>query len=74
MRRIATSKPNDVGKIFKGVDMKFESTFEGAHKAMAELDDGATLKHTHAHRHLFTPGAKLSSLNWEISLRSPIKR
>mmetsp|Transcript_944 Transcript_944/g.2241 ORF Transcript_944/g.2241 Transcript_944/m.2241 type:complete len:223 (-) Transcript_944:5420-6088(-) len=69
MRKVASSK-TVLGPLFKGVGIPFESTFEGAHKGMSEHDDNATLKHTHAHRHLFTPGVKLSSLNWEISLRS----
>lgn len=58
------------GPTFKGVGIQFESTFEGAHKGMQKHNDNATLKHTHAHRHLFTPGAKLSTLNWEIGLRT----
>jgi hypothetical protein len=67
MHKLASSKT--VGPLFKGVGLTYETTFEGAHKGMATLDDNATLKHTHAHRHLFIPGTKLSSLNWEIGLR-----
>jgi hypothetical protein len=67
LQRLVSSKA--VGPMFKGVGLAYETTFEGAHKGMAALDDNATLKHTHAHRHLFTPGTKLSSINWEIGLR-----
>lgn len=58
------------GLLYKGAGIPMETVFEGMHKAYPELNDAASYKKTCLNRHLFTPGKMVSTLNWEVGLRS----
>lgn len=58
------------GLLYKGAGIPMETVFEGMHKAYPELKDAESYKRTCLHRHLFTPGKMVSTLNWEVGLRS----
>lgn len=51
------------------VPQQTESAFEGQHVSMPVFDDTASYKHASENRHLFVPGAKVSTINWQVSLR-----
>ena len=57
------------GLLYKGAGIPMENAFEGMHKAYPTLNDKASYKLTCLHRHLFTPGKMVSTINWEVSLR-----